>query len=443
MTNLVRGLNFWDALAIVVGSIIGTGVFLKASIMAHHLGSATAVLAAWIVAGLLSLCGALTYAEIGSRFPVAGGEYIYLRETYGRLVAFLYGWTRFWVGSPASIAAYGVGAATFLASVVSLSSFSGPSGVAIAFVLLFTVINCAAVSVGGKIQTFLTGLKVVLIIGVTAGIFAFSSGGSGVGQEASTATGGFSMGAFSLALIAALWAFDGWNNLPMAAGEVKNPQRNIPIAIVFGTAGVVVVYTAINAAYFYSLPFDAILKANSSLNPDAPAVATLATASFLGAGGTAAMSLLFVLSALGSMNGSILTNARVPYAMARDGLFFMSLGKIDEKTSVPIKSILIQGALACGLALSGSFDQLTDYVVVTSWIFYALVGVAVFLARRRTDLPAATYHTFAYPYLPALFVVASVALLVNTLIASPRDSLVGLGFVMLGIPVYGFMARGR
>jgi len=438
LTELARGLRFPAALSLVVGSMIGTGVFLKAATMAQWTGSPAVVMAAWAVAGTLSLAGAFAYAEVGSRFPKAGGEYVYLREAYGPLVGFLYGWTRFWIGNPGSVAAYGVGTATFLSGILSLEGRGERTLVAIGLILFFGSLNCLAVTFGGRVQTFLTALKVVLIIALAFALFLFSGH---AGSLTIVATQSTTASQFGVAMLAALWAFDGWNNLPMASGEVIDPQRNVPRALVIGTILVFVIYALINLAYFYALPFAEVLTANSSKYPQALPVATKAARSFLGDYGTSVLSGMFVLSALGAMNGSILTGARVPYAMARDGLFFSQLGRVSPVTRVPVVSVIVQSIIACGLAYSGTFDQITDWVVFTSWIFYALVTLSVYRLRRRKDVPAAKYHTWGYPWLPAIFCIASVLLLVNTVVNSPRETGIGLAFVLLGIPAYFFFLK--
>lgn len=438
MTQLLRSLGFVDAASLVVGSIIGAGIFMKASVMSQAVGSPSLVMLAWVVAGLLSLAGAFAYAEIGSRFPEAGGEYVFLREGYGPLTGFLYGWTRFWIGSPGSVAAYAVGAATFLASITSLEMFGGKVGVAILFIAFFTLLNCLTVAFGGRIQAFLTILKVGLILGLGIAIFAFS-GGTASHLTSSEPVDFPVMGGmkgFCAALLAALWAYDGWNNLPMAAGEIKNPKKNIPLSLLTGTILVMGIYLLVNAAYFYALPFQEVLTSNSSKFLDAPPVATRAAQTFLGSHGGQILSTLFIISALSGMHGSILTGARVPYAMAKDGLFFRKFASLHPVTCVPVVSVALQGLVSAALAFSGTFDQLTDYVIFASWIFYALVTASLFTLRKRSGVPEASYHTWGYPYVPALFLIGAVVLLFNTLFTAPRESLMGLVFIIAGVPAY-------
>ncbi|MBX2987846.1 MAG: amino acid permease [Bdellovibrionaceae bacterium] len=434
--SLLRRLGTKEAAAIVVGSVIGTGVFLKTATMAQQTGSPALVLLAWLVAGLLSLAGALSYAELGCLFPRAGGEYVYLKEAYGSGMGFLFGWTRFWIGSPGSIAAYAVGAATFLNGLIPLGDHRTLT--ALVIIAIFTGLNCFSVAFGGRLQTFMTALKLIMILGLTAAIFI---GGSTSGwHHLSTPESGGWLGwsGFGAAVLAALWAFDGWNNLPMAAGEIRDPGRVIPRALGFGMLAVFLIYAFTNVAYFYALPFDEILTANSNLHQDALPVATKAVFSIFGAVGVTLLSAGFVFSAVGAMNGSILSSARVPFAMARDGLFFRRLGEVSHRSRVPVTALVVQGIWSSILALSGSFDQLTDYVVFASWIFYALGAAAVLVLRRRRPDQERSFRTPFYPWLPLIFLVCSVLLLANTLWTSPLQSLIGLGFILMGIPAYLF-----
>lgn len=443
--ELVRGLGLTDAAAIVVGSIIGTGVFLKTATMANLVGSPSMVLLAWVVAGLLSLTGALAYAELGTLMPNAGGEYVYLKEGYGDFWAFLYGWMRFWIGSPGSIAAYSVGAMTFLSGIVDLSPVGGKAAAAVVVIIAFSSINCMSVAFGGRIQSFMTALKLMMIIGISFGIFFFSRTGSTehFAQTDVAIQGVAGWSAFGSALLAALWAYDGWNNLPMVAGEIKNPQRNIPLSLGLGMLAILAIYGVANVAYFYALPFQEILTSNSSANPDALPVATKAALTFLGTSGITILSVAFVFSALGAMNGSIMTGARVPYAMARDGLFFKKLGNVNEKSLVPVVSIIVQGIVSMMLALSGTFDQLTDYVVFSSWIFYAMVTGVVFVLRKRMPDAPRPYKTIGYPILPIVFIILGFLLLINTVMTSPKESSIGLGFILAGIPVYLLFKKSK
>lgn len=434
--ELKRVLGSLDASALVVGTVIGTGVFLKTTPMTQLLGSPRLVLLAWIAAGALSLMGALVYSELGAMLPDAGGEFVYLKKSYGKGVAFLYGWQRFWIGGPGTIAAYAVGAATFAVGVWPLS-LGAQKTLAVGFILLFTGLNCLAVSLGGRVQTALTLLKMGLVIGLAVAALIWSEGGdwsrltAPVGSLGRDAT----WSSFGMAMIAALWAFDGWNNLPMAAGEVRRPERSLPIALIGGTLAILAIYGIANIGYFYALPFETILK------PGDLSVAARAAETFMGSAGVVFLSVAFVISAVGAMNGSVLTGARVPYAMAREGLAPAIIGQIHSASQVPVTSVLIQGTWACLLALSGTFEMLTDWVVFSSWIFYALCGFAVILLRRRLPQLARPYRVPFYPVLPVLFCILATALLVNSVIELPKQSLFGLLFILSGVPVYRLVQR--
>ena len=445
MSKLVRGLTLTDSISIVVGTIIGTGVFLKTATMAQTMGNPTWVLIAWVVGGALSLTGALAYAELGTIMPDAGGEYIYLKEGYGEMWGFLYGWMRFWIGTPGSIAAYAVGAVTFASGMVDLSFIGGKTVAAVLIITFFSLLNCLSVAFGGKLNSFLTALKLFMIFGITIGIFCFAKevSWSHFGESSPGVEGFIGWSAFGSAVLAALWAYDGWNNLSMVAGEIKNPKKNIPLSFGIGLLIILVIYGLTNVAYFYALPFSEILTSNSSLFPDALPVATKAALSFLGTSGLTILSAAFVFSALGAMNGSIMTGARVPYAMAIDGLFFKKLGNVNSKTLVPVASVLTQACVSIMLAMSGTFDQLTDYVVFSSWIFYAMAAGVVFKMRKTRPDIQRDYKTFGYPVLPAIFIILGVLLLINTVYTSPQSSLIGLGFILAGIPVFYYFKKTK
>ena len=435
MTNvqLLRRLGFKESFAIVVGSVIGTGVFLKTAVMAQDAGSPLYVLLAWLAAGLLSYVGALIYAELSCLFPAAGGEYVFLREAYGPLAGFLFGWTRFWIASPGSIAAYAIGAVTFLESFLPMANHR--LEMAIAIIGFFTVLNCFSVHFGGSVQAAMTAVKIVMIFGLVVSILTFGADTSWHHLGGATSSAGWkNWSGFGLAILAALWAFDGWNNLPMAAGEIRDPDRVIPQSLAWGLIAVLLLYLAANLSYFYALPFEEVVNSNSTLYPAAMPVATKAALQSFGGAAVTILSLAFVFSALGAMNGTVLTGARVPYAMARDGLMWRRLGEANPRTHSPVGSTVVQGVWACVLAASGTFDQLTNCIVFASWIFYALNASSLFYFRRK--LPAPAYRTPLFPWLPVIFIACALLLIVNTLWTTPLESLIGLGLIAAGIPVY-------
>jgi len=441
--QLVRGLTPVHAGALVVGTVIGTGIFLKAGIMSQTVGAAQWMLLAWVAAGVLSFAGALVYAEIGSLFPKAGGEYVYIREAYGDLPGFLYGWMRFWIASPGSIAAYAVGGATFLGgtNIPGVNGWRTP--LAVGFIIFFTGLSCMSVRFGGRVQSFVTALKIVIIAGLTLGIFFLSPAGDWSRLVPHAAGGGWpGFAAFGAAVLAALWAYDGWNNMPMVAGEIRDPQRSIPLSLIIGVGGVMLIYTLANIAYAYALPFGELLSANSKLHPDGLPAATKAASGFLGASGTAFLSTAFFISAMGALNGSILTSSRIPYAMATENMLPRFLAAVHPRTHVPVRSVLIQGGWAVVIAVSGTFDQITDYVVFAGWVFYGLASVSLIIFRFRMPDAPRGYCVPAYPWLPLAFAAAAAALLVNTLVTSPRESFTGLVFIASGVPAYFWLRRG-
>ncbi len=440
-TSLVRSLGLRDSLAIVAGSMIGTGIFLKTAAMTQAVGSAFWVTMAWLTAGILSVLGAMTYAELGALFPQAGGGYVYVREAYGRLPAFLTGWISVWIILPGSIAAYGVASATFISGFVPIESIGGPSVVAVAIIVFFGALNCLAVSFGGAVQSLLTAIKVVLIVGLAFGIFFLAP----ATQLAPTAVVNFTptIGAFGAATLAALWAFDGWEGISRVAGEIRDPKKIIPMALIIGTFAVFALYCTLNLAYFSALPVSDIISANSTQYPDAPPVAAKAAASFLGSGGLQILSVVFLISTIGAMNGTMMSSARVPFAMARDRLFFRFLSHVNPRTRVPVRAIWAQVAVSLVLALSGTFDQLTNYVVFSAWIFYGITGAAVFIFRKRRVASENTYRVPGYPFVPAIFVAMAATLVVTTLIESPKESLFGVAMILSGIPFYFMFFRHR
>jgi basic amino acid/polyamine antiporter, APA family len=458
--KLHRGLTLAPTISLVVGAVIGTGVFLKAAVMAQTVGSPGLVLWAWVLAGLLSMAGALTYAELGAMLPRAGGEYVYLREAYGEGPAFLFGWMRFVMGSAGSIASLAVGFATFLAAVLPINHvwaeynyhafgqgltwrFGTQQVLALGVIVLLSALNCGRVVLGGQVQYLLTILKVAGIAVIVGGIFLFSKGGSIANLASSGAMPLTGLAAFGTAMLAALWAYEGWNQMPMVAGEVQNPARNVPRGLILGMIVIVVIYCVANFSYFFALPFSEVLTSNSTTYRDALPVAAKATQTFLARYGATFVSLVFVLSTLGALNGTILSSARVPYAMARDGMFFASFGRVSGSTHVPVFSIVLQGIWASLLAISGTYDQLTDCVVFASWIFYALVTTSVFALRRKMPDVERPYRTLAYPFLPLVFVVVACWLVWNTIHTRPLESTVGLGLIAAGLPLYFHFRKSR
>jgi APA family basic amino acid/polyamine antiporter len=459
--SLLRALTLADAVALVVGTVIGTGVFLKSAVMAQQLGSPALVMSAWVAAGLLSLAGALAYSELGAMFPRAGGEYVYLGKAFGDVPAFLYGWMQFAVAGAGGIAGLSIGFAIFLSALVPLGGawaartfhlfgqevhwqFGPQQVVAVAAVVLLSAVNCLGVALGGRVQALLTGAKLLGIACIVAGVFLFSPGASW--SHLAAAGGATNMGgvqAFGAAMMGALWAYNGWYVLPICAGEVERPQRNVPRGLVFGMLAVMATYLLANLAYFYALPMAEVLSANSTAHPDALPVAAKAAQTFLGPAGAALISVAFVVSTLGALNGTIMGQARVPFAMARDGLFPRRVGEVGAKSRAPVRAIVAQSAWGCVLALSGTFDQITTYVIFALWLFFGVTVAAVFVLRRKMPDAERPYKTPGYPLVPALFILAAAWLVINTITTNPVESALGLALIALGLPVYFYFERKR
>lgn len=458
-SSLIRGLGPVATTAIVVGGVIGTGVFVKSRVMTCNVGSPGRVITVWILAGLLSLAGALTYAELASRWPRAGGEYVFIRESYNSRLAFLFGWMRFFVAGPGAIAALAVGFAIFLNVLLRERlnvtffdldvpgfhfSVGGLQLVSLATIAIVTLINCASVSVGGKFATALTLIKVGSIVALGLGGLLFATGNwinfSSVNTSgscegvAATARGGIS--GFAAAMLGGLWAYNGWNEMTFLSGEVKNPVRNIPIALASGMLICAALYVFVNSIYFYVLTPTQIADV-----PATSAVATVVAEKFLGPFAVSLISAAMLCSTFGALQISSMANSRVTYAMASDGMFYQGLSRLSSRTQVPVRAIVVQGVWGGLLALSGSYDTLTDYVIFANWIFFGLVIASVFLVRRRRPSSEKVYHAWGYPWVPIIFLLTTAWLLIFTLITAPVRSLIGLGLVALGLPVFYYRSR--
>ena len=454
-----RDLTLTHATSLVVGIIIGTGIFLKTASMAQAVGTPALVLGAWVVAGFVAMLGALCFAELGALLPHAGGEYVYLRAAYGEIPGFLFACNAFVLGG-AAVAAYGAAVAIFISDIHPLGhewftrsvhlfgmeyhlSFGARQLVAVASIAVFAAINCAGVMLGGRVQALLTAAKVVAILGVAAGVFLFGSTRAvdNLSAPAATASGG--LAGFGAALFAALWAYSGWQFLPMAASEVRDPQRNLPRAIVGGALLVLGLYLIINTAYLYALPFWQVASANSTAYPESPSVAARAVQTFLGGRAAPVATLIFLVSTVGSLNGVILSAARVPYAAARDGLFFAAFGRLAPRSRVPVISLLLLALWGALLAVSGTFDQLTNMAVMSYALFWIPVSLAVIVLRRKLPLAPRPYRVPGYPLVPLLFALVMVWIVLSALRSAPKESLATVALILLGLPLYPLFRRRR
>ena len=448
--ELVRGLGPWAAAAIVIGTMIGTGIFIVPSAMARDAGSVGLVFAVWIAGGVLSLFGALTYAELGAALPEAGGEYAYLSRGFSERWGYLFGWMHSIVGRPCSIATIAAGLlrfVSFLAPAVAVPLatwhipvpfasraydfvFTPAQVYAVVAIAVVTFINYLGVRLGGAVQVTLTAIKVGAVLAVVA--LGFAAGAHAPAMPMAVGRGAGVAGLLT-ALVAALWAYDGWSNVSLVGSEVIAPQKNIPRALVGGVALVMALYILVNAACFFVLPFDAVARSTS--------VASDVVQRAVGHGVATWLTVAMILCALGTLNSSILSGARVPYAMARDGLFFRFVAGIDPRFRTPANALVFEGMLAGVLALSGTFEDLYSLFIFAQWIFYGLATASVFGLRRREPQLARPYRTWGYPVVPALFILGSLALTINLWLERPIRSSIGLVLILFGLVFYRHWQR--
>jgi basic amino acid/polyamine antiporter, APA family len=445
--ELVKGLGLAGAISVAAGTMIGTAIFVVPSRMLGLVGSPTKVLAVWVCAGALSLCGALGYAELGAALPKAGGEYVYIHRAYAPWLAFLYAWTQFVIAKSTSIAAISTGFVLYLSyfwpelqsplwelhfGESTTFSLTGLQIGAVVMIALLSGINVLGVRRAGAVQTFFTGSKILVLVVLIVGGLFFGKGSSanfGAVTGAAVPQAGW-LAAVGVATISALWAYDGWNNLSMVAGEVSNPERNMPRALILGTLVVITVYVLVNIAYFYVLAPSAALGTQH--------IAADAARVFFGRAGGAFVAIGVMISSFATLNGSILSGSRVPYAAALDGLFPEPISYVHPRWRTPTVSIIAQAVVAGAFALTGSYDSLYTKAIFSEFVFYALVTAGILVLRRREPNLARPYKTFGYPVVPGVFVLVAVILLANTVLQQRRDSLWGLGLVGSGIPVYFF-----
>lgn len=428
---LRRSMGLPHATALVVGIILGATIFVQPSEITRLVPNIGGLILVWLGAGALTLCGALVCAELAVLFPQTGGVYVFLREIFSPALGFLWGWAMFWSMHSGIIAAIAVILARYVGYFVPLGE-GGVRGVGIAAVLLLSAINYLGVKAGGGVQLVLTAAKVAAIALLVLLLLVLGGPAHRTVPAASLELQRVSLGAYGLAIAAGLFAFGGWHMVTYAAGETREPSRTIPRALVLGTVVVTACYVLLNAGYLYVLPIGEVAQSVR--------VAADATGRALGADAGGAIAALVVLSALGALNGIILAGPRVYYAMAQDGLAFRWLGTVHPRRQTPHLAIAAQAVWASLLVGTNSYRELFTRVVYTEWLFFALLAAGLFVLHRRK-----AYHPvflkYGYPVVPALFVLASVGIVLNQIAANPRGSAAGLGLVVLGLPVYFLWAR--
>ena len=485
--QFVQGMGLFSATAIVMGSMIGSGIFIVPADMSRSLGSPALLIAAWLVTAFLTIVGALSYGELAAMMPKAGGQYVYLRESLGPVWGFLYGWTLFTVIQTGTIAAVGVAFGKFLGVFfpsVSQTNWiwhvgSGNIGLstanlaAILIIILLTFTNTRGVKTGAAVQNVFTSAKVLALLAVIAvGLVAknavavaanFGTGwanfwaGSGLAVKHPISIGSFFgigggsalVGMFTIIAVVqvgSLFSSDAWNNVTFTAGEIQNPKRNLPLSLAIGTGVVLLLYIGCNFVYLSVLPLAgaenaSTLAGRGIMYAQQDRVATAVMQAAFGGVGAKLMAAAILVSTFGCVNGMLLAGARVYYAMSHDGLFFKSTGKLDEKTGVPVNSLWMQCAWTCILCLSGQYGNLLDYVIFAVLVFYVLTIVGLFVLRRTQPATPRPYRAFGYPLLPALYIVIATWICVVLLRYKPQYTWPGLILVLLGVPVY--FARKR
>ena len=431
--KLKRVLSLMDATMINAGGIIGSGIFMVPATVALYTASSSLFFMVWILGGIVSLFGALSVAELGAAMPKAGGQYVYLNEAYGPVWGYLYGWSAVAVINTASMAAVGVAFAEYLKFFYTISDLAVKE-IAIFSIILLTIINIVDVKSGARFQNIFTFAKLGAILGVIL-LGLFLEGGS---------TQNFSplftdrpslslIGPLGLAMVAVLWTFDGWIFVTYVAGEVKKPERNIPLSLIFCMVIVVSVYIALNTVLVYVLGFDQMI--GSEL------VMADAASKFIGGKGAAIVTIIILISLIGANNGFILTSARINYAMARDNRFFKQAAFIHPKFQSPANALIIQCIWACILTFSGTFNQLITYIIFASWIFYGMSAGAVIILRKKKPDMDRPYKTPFYPWIPIIFILFAIFLTVNTILEAPRDAAIGTGIILAGLPLYYYWKK--
>jgi amino acid transporter len=440
--DLIRGLGLWSATAIVIGDTIGTGIFLVTSDMARAVGSAALVFAAWLIGGVIVLFGAFCYAELGAAFPKAGGPYVYLTRGLGPLWGFLFGWMSSFLERPVAMATLAAGFLRFLGFLFPIVStplftshiggyafsFTAAQPLAALVVVAVTAVNYLSVRLGGGIQVLLTSLKIGAILVIVAAGVLF-----GKGHAAATATvvpslGWGTVGAVLTALVPAMWAYNGFNDLGDVGEEIQNPGRNIPRAIILGLLTVGGLYLLANLVYFHALPLATLAQSQH--------VASDVVQTFAGSRGARWLTVAMAVSALGALHVVILTGARIPYAMARDGLFFQFAKRIHPSFRTPSGSLIFLGSLAALLALSGTYEELYSLFVFAVWIFFSLTAIALVRLRKKEPNLSRPYRAWGYPWTPLVFLTAAIALTVNLWMIRPVRSSLGLLVILGAVPFY-------
>lgn len=440
--RLARRLGLWSAVAVVVGSTIGSGIFRTPASIAQRIEDVPLFFLAWVLGGAVALAGALTYAELAAAFPRSGGIYVFIREAFGPLPAFLFGWAELWIIRPGAFGAIGITASAYTLRTLGLDPHATVLGVlraeqllGAAFILVVAAVNYYGIHRGAILQNVSTALKVgalfgLILLGLVLGRAADTGAGGVLAQRAAVGAS-----PFLLAMVVILWAYDGWADLSFVGGEVRDPARNLPRALVIGTGTVVALYLAANAVYLYLIPMAEMRGAEL--------VAADVAARLIGPVGVVLVSATIAVSTFGTLNGSMMTAPRIFYALAEDGLFPRAIARVDPVTRSPVGAVVLATVLGVVFISVRTFTELAEQFVIGIWPFYALAVAAVFVLRRRRPDLERPYRVRGYPWVPALFLLASLFLLGNYLVTEPAAFAIDVGLIVIGIPVFVVWRRRR
>jgi len=446
--KLKRQLGLFDSSMMVIGIVIGSGIFMTTGLMAEAIPSASLILLAWVLGGLQMLAGALTYAELGAAMPKAGGQYVFLREAYGQLPGFLFGWIAFVAYISGTNAALAIAVADHVGSfypslstqniIIDVGSFSISGGqiFALSLILILSIINYLGIVFGKWIQNIFTVLKIgsILLFALT-GLFISTGNHIDMSLNTTNMSIGSILTGMGIALVAVNWTVGGWEYITFAAGEIKNPKRNLPLALIIGTVTILTLYFLVNIAYLKVLPMDSLIGEIK--------VGEMTARSLYGPGIGGLFVLVIIVSMFGALNGNILVGSRVYYAMAKDHLFFSKAADVHPKFHTPGNAIIIQGFWAAVLTLTGTFEELITLVVFVNFMLWIASASTVFVLRKKQPDLDRPYKVWGYPYVPAFFIIFSSAIMVNTFFKSPEQSLIGLGLTLLGIPAFWYWKKKK
>lgn len=433
--TLVRTLGLHDIILLVIGSVIGSGIFLVPGAVLRQVdGFVIPALLVWLVGGILSLLGALTYGELGAMKPAAGGLYVYIRDCFGRFPAFLFGWTLFFVISSGAVATLAVAFSAYLGEIVPLTPMTAKL-IAISMIAVVTAVNVLGTRKSANLQNWTTAIKVLGILVMSAALLWLGRGFAGSGSALLPAEFNSSLASgFGLAMISVLWAYEGWQYVSFSAGETRNAQRNFPLGLLSGTVALVGIYLVTNIAYLAALGPSGVATSDR--------LAATAVATVVSPAAAKLVAVMILISIFSAANGTMLTAPRVYYAMAADGLFFRRFADVHPRFKTPAFAIIAGAVWSAVLAATGTFEQLLTYVVFIGWIFYALAAASIFVYRRRMPDAVRPFRVPFYPITPLLFIAAAGALVINTMVTQPGLAAIGFGIVLLGAPAY-FIWGGR